>query len=278
MRQPLISVIMPTYNRLAWLRAAVHSVLEQTLEDWELIIADDGSDEPTRAYLRALEADPGRSVRVLFLPHSGNPPAARNVALRAARGEYVAFLDSDDLWLPRKLELQIASLGEHPDREWSYTGIVLVDGSGRPLENGRGLRYPATRSGWIAESLLRGEAAVTQSSVLARREALAQVGGYPEDLPICGDYELYLRLALRSEIDFVPEPLALVRRHDEHYCDDLGALAEVRRFLGKVQRSGRVPHLNSVLRSRRARLLVSLARAWLRSRARVWVSRGESWC
>ena len=271
MKHPLISIIMPTFNRPAWLQAAIQSVFAQTLEDWELIVADDGSDEPTRDCLRALAADPGRQVRVLFLTHSGNPPAVRNIALSEARGEYIAFLDSDDLWLPRKLEMQIASLGEHPAREWSYTRSLMVDGAGRPLEGGRALRYPASKDGWIAESLLRGEAAVTQSSVVARREAVARVGGYPEDLPICGDYELYLRLALQSEIDFVDEPLVLVRRHDQHYCDDLAALAEVRRFMGKVQRSGMVPHMQAVLRARRARLLVNLTRAWLKSRVRAWV-------
>ncbi len=270
MRHPLISIIMPTYNRLAWLQAALRSVFAQTLDDWELIVAEDGSDAPTKEYLRAVAAGNGCRVRVLWLTHGGNPPAARNAALREARGEYVAFLDSDDLWLARKLELQIASLGEHPARDWSYTRAALVDGSGRPLAGGRGLRYPATKDGWIAESLLRGEAAVTQSSVVVRRETIARVGGYPEDLPICGDYELYVRLALESEIDFVDEPLVLVRRHGEHYCDDLAALAEVRRFMGKMQRSGMVPHMEAVLRSRRARLLVSLTRVWLKSRVRAW--------
>lgn len=277
MRPALISIIMPTYNRLAWLRAAIQSVLDQTLADWELIIADDGSDEPTREYLRALAADTARHVRVLFLRHGGNPPVARNIALSEAHGEYIAFLDSDDLWLPCKLQMQIASLRQHPAREWSYTRSVLVDGSGQPLDGGRGLRYPPNKDGWIAESLLRGEAAVTQSSVVARREAIARVGGYPEDLPICGDYELYLRLALRSEIDFVDEPLVLIRRHLEHYCDDLAALAEVRRFMGKVQRSGMVPHMRAVIRARRARLLVSLTRAWLKSRVRgLAAASGES--
>lgn len=272
MRHPLVSVIMPTFNRLAWLGPAIQSVFAQTLEDWELIIADDGSDEPTRKYLGSLAAATGDRVRVLFLAHGGNPPVARNIALHEARGDYVAFLDSDDLWLPHKLQLQIASLGEHPTREWSYTRCVLVDGAGELLGGGRGLRYPAAKDGWIADSLLRGEAAVTQSSVLARRETIARVGGYPEDLPICGDYELYLRLALQSEIDFVDEPLVYVRRHGEHYCDDVTALAEVRRFIGKVQRSNLAPHMEAVLRSRRARLLVSLTRAWLKSRVRALAS------
>jgi glycosyltransferase involved in cell wall biosynthesis len=266
--EPLISIIMPTFNRLSWLRAAVRSVLDQTLADWELIIADDGSEESTRDYLRTLASTTEHRVRVLLLTHCGNPPVIRNVALAEARGEYVAFLDSDDLWLPRKLEMQIGSLGEHPVRAWSYTRSVLINGSGQPLDAERALRYPARKDGWIAESLLRGEARVTQSSMIARRDAIVGVGGYPEDLPICGDYELYLRLALRSEIDFVDEPLVLVRRHTEHYCDDLAALIDLGRFMGKVQRSGMLPHMRGVLRARRARILVGLTREWLKSRVR----------
>src|SRR6185437_668849 len=91
---PLVSVILPTFNRLGYLQAAVDSVFNQTMRDWELIVADDGSDSETRAYLQSFAEKP--RVRVLWLSHSGNPGAVRNAALQCARGEYVAFLDSDD--------------------------------------------------------------------------------------------------------------------------------------------------------------------------------------
>lgn len=268
---PEVSIIMPTFNRLDWLRAAVDSVRAQTHRDWELILIDDGSEAPTREYLGDLSDSGDGRLRVLLGEHRGNPPAVRNVALRAARGEFVAFLDSDDLWLPRKLELQLAALREHPAREWSYTRSVLVDGSANPLQGKRALRYPATRDGWIAESLLRGEAAVTQSSVVARRESIARVGGYPEDLPICGDYELYLRLALRSEIDFLDEPLVLVRRHDEHYSSNIEALRDLYRFIRKMQGSGLAPHMAHVLGTRRRRVAGSIARAVAARVAPGWV-------
>jgi glycosyltransferase involved in cell wall biosynthesis len=266
MATPTVSVVLPTFNRLAYLRAAVDSVLSQSFQDWELIIADDGSDAETKAYLGTFAGMP--QVKLLYLPHTGNPPAVRNAALREAKAEYVAFIDSDDIWQPRKLEAQIESLRCRPTRKWSYTRCVMVDGSRNPLTGGRALRYPAT-DGWILDELLKGEAVVVQSSVLASRELITAAGGYPEDLPICGDYELYVQLALRSEIDLVDEPLVLVRRHTEHYCDDTTALHELRRFLEKVQRSGIAKHMDSTLRTRRALVSAGLARGYAASGNRM---------
>jgi glycosyltransferase involved in cell wall biosynthesis len=278
-RCPEVSVIMPTFNRLEWLRAAIDSVLAQTHREWELIVIDDGSGEPTREYLSALAATGDGRVKVMLRPHCGNPPLVRNVALRAACGEYIAFLDSDDLWMPRKLELQLASLRARPDRDWSYTGAVQVDACARPL--GRSLPYPAVRDGWIAHSLLRGEAAVTQSSALVRRATLESVGGYPEDLRVCGDYELFVRLALRSEVDYVDQDLVLVRRHGAHYSNDLEALTDLYRFIRKMQSSGIAPEMAAVLRARRTAAAASIARVivarltptWLKTWARGWVMR-----
>src|ERR1700732_1465702 len=106
MTAPVVSIILPTFNRLKYLRPAIDSVFAQTLADWELLIADDGSDEETRAYLEHLGGLP--RVKLIWLAHSGNPSAVRNAALREARGDYIAFLDSDDVWLPSKLERQVA--------------------------------------------------------------------------------------------------------------------------------------------------------------------------
>ncbi|MDE2051726.1 MAG: hypothetical protein KGJ72_11985, partial [Gammaproteobacteria bacterium] len=147
----------------------------------------------------------------------------------------------------------------------SYCRAVLVDASAKPLE-GRSLPYPAVRGGWIAESLLRGEAAVTQSSALARRAAIERAGGYPEDLPICGDYELFVRLAVQSEVDFVDEDLVLVRRHGEYYGSDAAALRDLYRLMGKIQRSGLAPQMAGVLRARRVKAAARLARAVVRER------------
>ena len=110
--QSVVSIILPTFGRLEYLRPTVASVYRQTLRDWELIVADDGSDAETRGYLRTLEAD--SRVRLLWLTHTGIPAIVRNAALREARGEYVAFLDSDDLWAPDKLSRQVTLLRSRP--------------------------------------------------------------------------------------------------------------------------------------------------------------------
>jgi glycosyltransferase involved in cell wall biosynthesis len=123
--------VLPTFNRLEFLQQAIESVYAQTLADWELVIADDGSDLETKQYLQRLAYDP--RVTVAWLAHTGKPSMVRNAALLRATGEYVAFLDSDDLWAARKLERQIATLRARIKCRWSYTAFLQVDGTGNPL-------------------------------------------------------------------------------------------------------------------------------------------------
>jgi len=268
--QPAVSIILPTFNRLIYLRAAVDSVFAQTFQDWELIIADDGSGAETRNYLRALADEP--RVKLLWLSHTGNPPAVRNAALREARSDYIAFLDSDDVWMPEKLQTQLVSLRSQTVRKWSYTKCVVVDGLLSPLPGPRS-EHCAAIDGWILDRLLKAEAFIVQSSVVASRDLIEAAGGYAEDLPICGDYELYVQLAQRSEVEFVDEPLVLVRRHNDHYCNDVGALEDLRRFIEKVQRSGTARHLAPVLGRRRAIVSAGIARGYAASGNRIRVLR-----
>jgi glycosyltransferase involved in cell wall biosynthesis len=266
--RPVVSIVLPTYNRLPYLRDAVASVFAQTYRDWELIIADDGSAADATTYLRTLVAEPG--VRLIALEHSGNPPAVRNAALREAQGEYIAFLDSDDVWMPSKLELQVASLRSQSARRWSYTGCVMVDGLLNPLAGARA-GHGLAADGWILDALLEDEVVVVQSSVVAARELIAAAGGYAEDLPVCGDYDLYVRLAQRSEVDFISEPLVLVRRHNEHYCDDVTALKDLRHCLQKIRRSGIARHMDLVIGKRCAAASAGIARGYAASGQRLRV-------
>ena len=253
----LVSVIMPTYDRLQFLGPALDSLFAQTCADWELIVADDGSGAATRDYLRALHAPP--RVRVIWLEHSGKPAVARNAALRAARGSYVAFLDSDDLWLPHKLERQLASLRRHPERQWSYTEFALVDAAGRLQALPLGSKHPAAISGWIAEPLLTGQTVIALPSVVVARETLERLGAFDEQLVMCEDDELWLRLALYSEVDAIEEPLTLVRRHGLHHGDDVTAWCDRRRVFEKALRTSADPRLRARLRRLRAEMSAGLA-------------------
>ncbi len=257
---PAVSIVLATFNRLELLRSSVESVLSQTVRDWELIIADDGSDEPTRRFLESLES-PGR-IRVLWLEHSGRPSIVRNAALGEARGEYIAFQDSDDLWLPRKLEMQLESLRRNPERAWSHTKYQLIDESGAPTAWARRTGGWPTPGGWILDQLIRGETVIALPSVIASRWLLRQAGGFDERLNDTEDYELWLRLARQSEIDAVDELLTLVRRHGQHFsAKPIEAFQAARYVIDRQLRSGDVEHLRSDLLRQRARVVVGLARS-----------------
>ena len=256
--RPAVSIVLPVYDRLKFLRPAVDSVHAQTFEDWELIIADDGSADLTHAYLRALGQLPRH--RMIRLSHTGNPAAVRNAALRAASGDYVAFLDSDDVWAPKKLELQMASLRSRPECGWSYTAFIAVDENLDPLTGARALRSPAS-GGWILGRLAAMEVTIALPSVVASRELIERVGGFDEGQRMCEDYDLWLRLATQSEIDAVDEPLLLVRRHLEHSGDDIIAFEDMHRVLRKMRRSGVAAELAPILHRRRAMVSAGLARS-----------------
>jgi glycosyltransferase involved in cell wall biosynthesis len=211
---PLVSIVLPTFNRLGFLAATVDSVLAQSFSGWELIIADDGSDVPTRQYLCSLAERP--RVRLIGLSHTGVPAIVRNAALREARGEYVAFIDSDDLWSPGKLQRQLKALRARAHCRWSYTAFSQIDASGLPLAEEATRRW-VPHEGFIFEPLTRGEVSIRTPTVIATRELLLHSGGFDETLRSAEDLDLWLRLALDSEVALVDEPLLLVRRHDENH-------------------------------------------------------------
>jgi len=255
---PAVSIVMPTYNRLEFLPATIDSVRAQTFPGWELIIADDGSQGPTRDYLRALSD--GDRIRVLWLEHSGLQGVACNAAIREARGRYVAFLDSDDVWLPGKLSQQISSLRHHPLRLWSCTPFAIIDRSGKIVRIGP-RRAQQAKSGWIRESLLRGEMSIALPSVVVARALLEQLGNLDEGLRMNADSELWFRLAAHSEIDVVDEILTLVRRHDQHAGSDVIAWEDRLRIFEKLLREEAGTSSEHLLRNQLAVHQAGLARS-----------------
>lgn len=255
-QQPVVSIILPTFGRLKYLRQTVASVYAQTLHHWELVIADDGSDDETRWYLRTLGSD--SRVRCVWLTHTGIPALVRNAALREARGKYIAFLDSDDLWAPEKLSRQVATLRLRTSCGWCYTAISHVDGSGEPLaEPVFGPWLPC--DGAVFERLVTGPVVIRTPSVLAARELIVQVGGFDETIRSGEDYDLWLRLALASDVALLDEPLVQVRRHEANHTRDWEiAFAGRDRTLSKLQNTVD-NRRRQLLRTERTRNALTLA-------------------
>lgn len=253
---PTVSVILPTFNRTELLRCSIDSVFAQTFKDWEMIIGDDGSGEATQSYLRSLK-DP--RVRTLWLAHSGNPALVRNAALKVARGRYVAFLDSDDLWAASKLERQLGALGDRPERLWSYTHCDEIDQGGQRF-GAPPTGEPALPEGWIVDAIFRLEVPITMPSIVAERSLVDEIGGFDEQLLFGEYYDLCVRLALRSQVVAIAEPLCSVRHHEENYSvDRVGDYAGWVRLYGKMMELAPCAELRRHCLSMRAKTSVILA-------------------
>jgi glycosyltransferase involved in cell wall biosynthesis len=187
----------------------VDSVVAQTFPDWELIIVDDGSTDETRQYLSGLNDD---RIRVIESDHCALPAKLRNVGVRLARGRYIAFLDSDDVWAKTKLEVQLVDFERKPAVRWSYTYYDRIDDRGDPRPVPEGFKLLPCE-GWIFAELVTLAAKVTMPTVVVERALLDEAGGFDETLQFSEDYELWLRLALRSPVSVVTRPLAAVRDH-----------------------------------------------------------------
>lgn len=212
---PKVSVIIPTYNRADMLEGAVESVLAQTYRDYEIIVVDDGSTDGIQEVFGRFEAH--KHIRCFSQANAGSA-AARNLGIRHARGEYLAFLDSDDRFLPGKLEKQAAFLDTHPKIALVHSYFIKVDLQGRS----QGLRKPASFQGAIyPQLLLEWGTLIHPSCVMMRREAVNALGGFDTDIHYCEDLELWARAARGHTFGLIPEALALVCVHPGNMSSDV---------------------------------------------------------
>lgn len=227
---PLVSVIIPTYNRWPLVGEAVESVLAQSFRGFELIVVDDGSEDGTARELSAC----GPGITVISQARRG-VAAARNLGVRSSRGGYLAFLDSDDLWKPRKLEIQAAFLESHPDFQICQTEEIWLRNGGRVNPRKRH-RKP---SGDIFRASL-DLCLVSPSAVMMTRELFDRVGGFDESFAICEDYDLWLRVAKDSPVPLIPDPLTIKRGgHGDQLSRSTWGMDRFRvRALEKLLRSG----------------------------------------
>ena len=196
---PLVSVIIPTYNRASVLPRAIKSVLGQTFRDFELLVVDDGSDDSTADILGTFD---GR-LTALFQENRG-VAAARNLGIKCSTGPFLAFLDSDDEWLPEKLARQtdIVDVEDpdficHTDEIWLRNGMELRQKGIHRKQGGR----------FFPRALER--CLISPSSVMVSRELMDRVGWFDESLPAAEDYDLWLRITAFHDVDFVQERLVI---------------------------------------------------------------------
>lgn len=201
MAAPLVSVIIPTFNRATWLREALVSVQEQTYPQMELLVVDDGSEDHTAEVVQHTAP----TARFLQQAHAG-VSAARNRGVAACQGELVAFLDSDDLWLPHKVAAQVALFQQEPATQACYTDEIWIRYGVRVNPKHIHRKY----DGWMFfPSLPR--CIISPSSIMLRHALWERLGGFDESLPACEDYDLWLRLTLAVPVRLLPERLIIKR-------------------------------------------------------------------
>jgi glycosyltransferase involved in cell wall biosynthesis len=273
MKRPSVSVIVPAYNRASWLPDTVRSILQQTHPPAEVIIVDDGSTDDTEAVCARFPA-PVRYVR----QDNAGAATARNRGMLEATGEWFAFLDSDDLWAPNKLAVQLAAVARTRTR-WSATDCLLVDEGDRPLGGDQGFRraFPVfgdlrleveeflaralersdiecdgeahrTFAGDAYELFFLGNFALT-STALLHREVFEAVGGFDESFRVAEDTEFFHRLAATHPATFVLTPLTRWRvGHDGRITSSENAVRLIEEGIRSLDLAARLrpPHSDAV--------------------------------
>jgi glycosyltransferase involved in cell wall biosynthesis len=239
--EPLVSVIIPTYNRAELVPAAVRSVLEQSYRNIEVIVVDDGSADDTRKVLEPFR----NNLRYLFTKNSG-PAHARNTGMKAARGEYIAFLDSDDLYLPYKIELQVSFMETHGEvgmvctevsgfnnvgffeeyhlksfhqiykrLNWAYEDVFQTQGEFTCASIAQPMHYYI---GDIFRHVLRGPVVISTTMLFPRR-ILGDVGYQNEGYRVAEEYEMVVRICKRYKVGFINHPTYLYRYHGDQISE-----------------------------------------------------------
>jgi glycosyltransferase involved in cell wall biosynthesis len=233
---PIVTAVIPTFNMGVYVADAIRSVLGQTLRDVEIIVVDDGSTDDTPDVVATF----GTQVQYLFQPNTGQG-AARNRAIRAAKGKYVAFLDADDVWLADKLRRQVELLERMPN--------VALAGCGYSVRDERGTRvlFEVIRPDFPSHATLRRMLSICQllpgsgSGVVVRRSCFEEVGVFDESLRIAQDWDMWVRLVQHFEAKFVPEVLLVIRKNSQK--PGFRTLANEELYVGRVIEKNTPEHL-----------------------------------
>ncbi|MDL1975761.1 MAG: glycosyltransferase [Deltaproteobacteria bacterium] len=221
---PKVSTVIPTYNRSAFLGSAIESALNQRFEDFEIIVADDSSMDNNKEVVRSF-----KDKRIRYIRHEKNMgvSAARNTAIRASKGEYIAFLDDDDEWLPDKLHKQVELMDRSPENVCGiYSNRLVID----KLSNRIISANPRAEklSGNLLYQLAIGNPIHT-STVLVRKGCLEKVGLFDETISYMEDRDLWIRLSIEWDFEYVDEVLVYKYSHQEDsLCENIKSITEGR--------------------------------------------------
>jgi len=219
MKSPTVSVIIPTYNRAHLIGRSIQSVLNQTYQDFELIIVDDGSTDNTEEVIKKFQE---HDKRTKYIKHNKNKggSAARNTGIKNAKGKYIAFLDSDDEWLIGKLKRQMKFIKNSSSEVGVfYTGFIYKN----VLNRDTWKKYIPSKRGWIFEDILTENCVGTTSTVLIKSRCFEKAGLFNENLPSCQDWEMWIRIAKEYQFDFIEDPLVRYYIHKSRISTDLKA-------------------------------------------------------
>ena len=194
-----ISVVIPTFNRISLVARAIDSVLKQSLNPYEIIVVDDGSDDGTSEMIQ----NKYKSIKLIQQQNNG-VSAARNNGIKHAKGDWIGLLDSDDEWTGKKLENQVDRLIKTPEYDFCHTNEIWIRNGVRVNQRKKHEKY----GGYIFDKCL-DICRISPSSVLFRKNILDHVGWFDDQLPVCEDYDLWLRITAEYRILFIDDPLII---------------------------------------------------------------------
>lgn len=225
MKRPIVSVIIPTFNRANMIRRAIESVTLQTFNDWELIVVDDASTDNTEGIIRTYLED---DQRIRYYKHKKNHGggAARNSGIKMSNGRYIAFLDDDDRWYPEKLRLQYHYSQNHPDAGFIYAGFSYIDYETEKIIKSVSPQYQGNVSSVILKNNIIGS-----PTPLIKKECFAQAGLFDEKLNSCQDWDMWIRISQHCFFAYVKEYLAAVTMHGTQISSNLSSKIDSRKKL-----------------------------------------------
>ncbi|MDR9895186.1 glycosyltransferase [Aetokthonos hydrillicola Thurmond2011] len=272
---PLVSVVIPAFNAEKTIRQTIESAVNQTLTDIEIIVINDGSTDSTA---KVIEIVTDSRLQVFSYPNEG-VAVSRNRGISKAVGEFISFLDADDLWTPNKLESQVNALREHPEATVAYSWVNFIDTDGDFLYPG----YRFTLTGDVYSKLFVQNFLDNGSNILVRTEALQTVGGFEQSVSPAEDWDIALRLAARYQFVVVPEAQILYRLSantlsSNLYRQETVTLKVIERALDNNEKGKSVQHLKKYSLGKIYKYLSVKAVQAPVEKQKSWVNARFLWC